>query len=309
MDAIRIDSATDNQEAVDPTPANSVVADVNPETASLTTDAIVINAANSETKNPIPFNSATTDAQLKTADPITSQPVITGTKQEVTTHPLQELIHKENGIDALIICGENPKKAVICFSSMNPGKYERWSWFYEKHKAGSDDLYVILKDDDHRYYIGNDLVSMHVRHRKFITELLTKHKLSSDQLYMVGSSMGGYAAIYFGFLLNAAGIVSINPQIDYQSSRRHTLQNWERKIREIGSNWVDLNDFIYRFKHKPKVHIEHGDYPADVSAAEKFVASLSEMKISYTREFTGGDHSATTINRHRLFDIIDFWSK
>lgn len=274
MDAISIDSANDNQETIDSIPAKPVI----------------------------------TDVKLETVNPIPAEPAITDVKLENSTHPLQNFIHKENGIDALIICGTNPKKAVICFSSMNPGKYERWSWFLEKHKSGSEDLYVILKDDDHRYYIGNDSVSMHVRHYRFISDLLTKHNLSSDHLYMVGSSMGGYAALYFGFWLNAAGIVSINPQIDYQSSRRHTLQNWERKIREIGPNWVDLNDFIYRFTSKPNIHIEHGDYPADVSAAQKLISSLDDLKISYTRRFVGGDHSSTSITRERLFKIIDFWS-
>lgn len=216
---------------------------------------------------------------------------------------------KRNGIDALVMCGKSPKRAVISFSSMNPGKYERWSWFFERHASGCDDLYIIFKDDSQRYYLGDNSTSMNIRHIKFISEQLEANGLQPKNCYMTGSSMGGYAAIYFGFSIGAAGIISINPQIDYASARRHSLQNWERKIRETQDSWVDLNDFVYRFNNKPKLHIEHGDYPADVSAIEKLVDSLTKMKISYSREFTGGDHSTTTINRQRLFDIIDFWSR
>ena len=54
---------------------------------------------------------------------------------------------------------------------------------------------------------------------------------------------------------------------------------------------------------------EHGDYPADVAAVNKLIGSLTDLKICYSREFTGGGHSETTINKYRLFDIIDFWAK
>ena len=274
-------------------------------------DALSINPANDDLKtvDSVPAEPVVTDAKPETVDSVPAEPVIADAKLATSSHPLQEFIYKENGIDALIICGENPKKAVICFSSMNPGKYERWSWFYEKQKAGSEDLYVILKDDEHRYYIGTDKIAMHVRHHKFISNLLSKHQLTNNDLYMVGSSMGGYAAIYFGFWMNAAGIISMNPQIDFQSTRRHTLQNWERKISEVGSNWVDLNDFVYRHPAKPHIYIEHGDYPADVSAVQKLVSSLDDLRISYTRSYVDGDHSSTSMTRQKLFHIIDFWQK
>jgi predicted esterase YcpF (UPF0227 family) len=221
----------------------------------------------------------------------------------------QRFAHKANGIDALVMCGNNPKRAVISFTSMNPGKYERWSWFYNRHKEGCEDLYIIFRDNDHRYYIGSDTAPTQVRYHKFITEHLQKHNLSSKDIFLVGSSMGGYAALYFGFWMDVAGIIVTNPQVDYQSSRRHSLQNWERQIREAGTNWVDLNDFIYRFQSKPKLYIEHGDYPADAAAAQKLFSSLDDLKLTYTRCYVGGDHSSTNMNAHLLFKIIDFWGQ
>lgn len=221
----------------------------------------------------------------------------------------QRFAHKANGIDALVMCGNNPKRAVISFTSMNPGKYERWSWFYNRHKEGCEDLYIIFRDNDHRYYIGSDTAPTQVRYHKFISEHLQKHNLSSKDTFLVGSSMGGYAALYFGFWMDVAGVIVTNPQVDYQSSRRHSLQNWERQIREAGTNWVDLNDFIYRFPSKPKLYIEHGDYPADAAAAQKLFSTFDDLKLTYTRCYVGGDHSSTNMNANILFKIIDFWEQ
>ncbi|CAI8779617.1 YqiA/YcfP family alpha/beta fold hydrolase [Pseudomonas sp. IT-P291] len=217
--------------------------------------------------------------------------------------------HKANGIDALVMCGKKPKRAVISFTSMNPGKYERWSWFHNKHREGCEDLYIIFRDNDHRYYIGSDTAPTQVRYHKFISEHLQKHNISSKDTFLIGSSMGGYAALYFGFWMDVGGIIVTNPQVDYQSSRRHSLQNWERQIREAGTNWVDLNDFIYRFPSKPKLYIEHGDYPADAAAAQKLFATLDDLKLTYTRSYVGGDHSSTNMDASLLFKIIDFWGK
>ncbi|MGE8066724.1 hypothetical protein [Pseudomonas sp. NPDC089569] len=219
----------------------------------------------------------------------------------------QQFTYKANGIDALVMCGKQPKRAVISFTSMNPGKYERWSWFYNKHKEGCDNLYIIFRDNDHRYYIGSDTAPMQARYYKFISEHLQRYNISNKNTYFIGSSMGGYAALYFGFWLDVGGVIVTNPQIDYQSSRRHSLQNWERQIREAGTNWVDLNDFIYRFQSKPNLYIEHGDYPADAAAAKKLFSALDDLKLTYTRCYVGGDHSSTNMNARSMFKIIDFW--
>lgn len=263
-------------------------------------------SANPSMVNPIetedsPITSIESSADFRSAD--------SHGETDEPASPFERFIVRENGVDALVFCGTNPKRAVISFSSMNPGKYERWSWFYEQHTQGAEDLYIVLKDDSQHYYIGTDVVSMHVRHYKFLSAQLSKYGISLKDTYMIGSSMGGYAAIYFGFWLGAGGIIAINPQVNYSSSRRHKLQNWERMIRESGSNWVDLNDFVYRFQHKPKMHLEHGDYPADCSAANSLIASLDDLKITYTREFSGGDHGGASLTKNRLFDLIDYWSK
>lgn len=211
-----------------------------------------------------------------------------------------------DGIDGILISGNQPKRCIIAFSSMNKGKYERWSWFKELHDAGSEDLYIVLKDDSQHFYIGSETNALNLKHYKFFTEVLTKHDIGTENLFLLGSSMGGFAALYYGFWLGAKGIIAVNPQTTYSASRRHKLQNWERLIRETGSNWVDLDQFIHRFENKPIVYLEHSDYPADQLAAESLILALQERNIPYIRNYVGGEHGGTSLTKLKLLNFISF---
>lgn len=255
-----------------------------------------------------PLDTPAIAAQVLPAQPLTPPGRAEAAPTSPTPKPFERFVVQENGIDALVMCGANPRKAIISFSSMSPGKYERWSWFFDRHMSGSEDLYIVFKDESHHYYLGDDQKAMNLRHHRFISGLLEKNGLGVKETYLLGSSMGGYAALYFGFWLDVGGIIAINPQIDYASTRRHSLQNWERKIREVGSSWVDMHDFVYRYPSRPRLHLEHGEYPADVSAVNRLVASLDDLRLSYNRNFVAGDHSTNHLTRERLFQMIDFWS-
>lgn len=209
-----------------------------------------------------------------------------------------------DGIDGIMFKGENPKKCIISFSSMNKGKFERWSWFQKLQNNGNQDLYIILKDDDHHYYLGTENHPKNIKHYKFFQWLLEEHNIQPSDTFMLGSSMGGYAALYYGFWLGVRGIISVNPQTTYAASRMHSLQLWERMIRETGSIWVDLDQFVCRFKCKPAVYLEHGDYPADAAAASTLVKSLEHLKIAHLRNYVGGDHGGTSLTLEKLTSFI-----
>lgn len=208
-------------------------------------------------------------------------------------------------IDGIVICGENPTKCIVSFSSMNKGKYERWSWFDELNARGSQDLYIILKDDTQHYYIGDDNNAINLRYYRFFEVIFEKYKIERSNVFMMGSSMGGFAAIYYGFWLEAKGIIAINPQTTYAASRLHNLQIWERMIRETGNHWVDLDQFIYRFQHKPIIYLEHSDYAADVAAANSLVNALTDLRITHFRSYVGGVHGGTSLTKEKLTKFID----
>lgn len=211
---------------------------------------------------------------------------------------------KFDGIDGIMIGGTNPSRCIIAFSSMNKGKFERWSWFQELHDEGNQDLYIILKDDSQHYYLGTDDHPTSMKHYRFFQQILETYNLNMNNVFMLGSSMGGYAALYYGFWLGAKGIVAVNPQTTYAASRMHSLQLWERMIRETGHAWVDLDQFIYRFPHKPFVYLEQSDYAADVAAAQKITSAFDDLKIPYLRNFVGGEHGGTSLTRSKLLSFI-----
>ncbi|UXH41307.1 MULTISPECIES: alpha/beta fold hydrolase [Pseudomonas] len=211
---------------------------------------------------------------------------------------------KYDGVDGIMIAGDDPKRCVIAFSSMNKGKFERWSWFQEMHDAGSDDLYIILKDDSQHYYLGTDQQPSNIKHYRFFEWILEKYKISPDNTFMLGSSMGGYAALYYGFWIGVRGIVSINPQTTYAACRMHSLQLWERMAREAGTNWVDLDQYLYRFKCKPAVYIEQSDYHADIAASSALIDALVSLKIPHIRVFVGGEHGGTSITKDKLLNFM-----
>lgn len=217
---------------------------------------------------------------------------------------LEKLRINFDGIDGILISGEKPSRCVIAFSSMNKGKFERWSWFQEMHDAGSDDLYIVLKDDSQHYYLGTDENPSNLKHYRFFEWILDKYKITSENTFMLGSSMGGYAALYYGFWLGVRGIISVNPQATYAASRMHSLQLWERMAREAGTNWVDLNQYIYRFKCKPVVYLEQSDYHADVAAANAITETLVNLQIPHTRVFVGGEHGGTSITKAKLLNFM-----
>jgi hypothetical protein len=217
---------------------------------------------------------------------------------------LDEFVVKAISVDAIVFCGAKPKRAYICFSSMNPGKYERWSWFYEMHSSGCEDLFIVLKDDNQHYYLGDENSATLLKHHSFLQSELEKRSISPQNTITVGSSMGGYAALYYGFWLGVRGVISVNPQIDYHSARKHNLPLWERKIREMGSRWIDLDQFICRFDNAPHIFIEHGNYPADVSAADKLVMALSERRITHHRSYTNDTHTGATLTKEKFWSIV-----
>jgi pimeloyl-ACP methyl ester carboxylesterase len=211
---------------------------------------------------------------------------------------------KFDGVDGVMFSGLRPRKCIISFSSMNTGKFERWSWFYDLHTSGSEDVYIILKDDTHRYYIGDDDHATYLKHHRFFESILEQHGIDKDNVFLVGGSMGGYAALYFGLWLGAKAVVAVNPQTTYAASRCHNLPLWERKIRETGNNWVDLDLFARRFDHTPIVLIEHGEHSADVAAAHALALVLTERKATHFRSYVNGGHGGASLTKEKMLSFF-----
>ncbi|KGE01632.1 hypothetical protein [Rhizobium sp. YS-1r] len=208
------------------------------------------------------------------------------------------------GVDAMAFSDPDPEFAIINFSSMNIGKFERWSWFYQR-RLRVPCLYLFLRDDDQHYYLGKEgkLASSRLG---LIRNELEKHRIPERNTLTIGSSMGGYASVYFAHELESRAAMSINPQVDVESASLHNLTNWVRKMREVGNGWVDLHDFVLSHAAQPTIYLRTGNYIADRVAGEKLQGALIIKGHRVIREYDEIEtHGWGSLSSGRFFEIVE----
>jgi hypothetical protein len=220
-------------------------------------------------------------------------------------------------IDALVFEPDTVEKIVVCFTGMQVGRYNRWSWFCNRYQLDKI-LYIIFKDDDRLFYLDREtkgLVSEH--HSEFIINKLKKHNLDSKKLYTIGSSMGGYAAIYFAFKLNAAVAMATSPLADIDSAtprinpENNTLSPattlWIRQMKALGNNWVDLDQYILMSHSNPQVFLTYGTNPPDVLAANKLINAMTLKNIKHIDQPVDSNNHADFLSLRLILELINSW--
>lgn len=209
------------------------------------------------------------------------------------------------GVDIIAFNDDNPKCAIISFSSMNIGQFERWTWFWKK-RLSVPCVYIFLKDDEQHYYLGtqsDDLVGVRER---IISKILEKHSVPRYAAITIGSSMGGYASIYFAHQLNLKCAISINPQVDLESAGFHKYSLWQRKMKEVGGKWKDLDKFISDKTSRPLIYLVSGEYEPDKLATEKIASAFQRQGHIVIRErYEGEEHGWVGMNSERLYSIVN----
>jgi hypothetical protein len=196
------------------------------------------------------------------------------TKVEISTHKLSQ------GIDYTEILCPSPTQAIVNFSSMNPGKFERINWF-SQGKLNKPTIQLFFKDENQHFYLGSHGDSVCETVVNKIMSTLDRHQINVTDVTTIGSSMGGYASLYYGFLLGVKNIVSVNPLVDLCCMNLHNNSLWTRKAAE--SNWINLNShLLLRSGPYPNTFLVHGTYSADICSVEKLVESLRVIKATYT---------------------------
>ncbi|MCY0967115.1 hypothetical protein [Parathalassolituus penaei] len=241
-----------------------------------------------------------------------------------------EFYIKEDGVEALVWSDGTPVRAVVSFTSMNPGKFERCSWFCDGGLTEST-LFILLRDENQWYYLGkkNEIQSPYLYFIKkilqkynvnclggkneiqspylsFIKKILQKYNVNCKDVTAVGSSMGGYAAVYMTAALGFSYCLSVNPQVDYDSASLHKHSLWTRKMAE--SAWIDLDQFILKspMLGDSYFHLIRGNYIADRSAMEKLTGALDRRSAKYNLEIVeNNEHGWMGMSKERLFSILN----
>jgi pimeloyl-ACP methyl ester carboxylesterase len=220
----------------------------------------------------------------------------------------QHKIDSSFGIDGIIFKPPVAKKVVVCFSGMNLGRYERWSWFYQRFLKNDQTIYIVFKDDDFLFYLNREGKDTETLHAKFLLEILKEYNLTTSKLYTVGSSMGGYAAIYYSLLLSGGGAIVSNPLVDLDSATHHSHTLWTRKIKECNQQWKNIIDMIKCHKNKTNFFLSYGNYLPDVLASSKLINALNETNLTYVRHRDEESIHRDTLNKKNMFQLINFWN-
>lgn len=214
------------------------------------------------------------------------------------------------GCDVLYYPSIHPKRLVINFSSMSKDRYDRYSRAWDQtEKWDTDTAYLYFKDDNYSYYLGNDNNPLNGVYFKIIKRFMNMNNLSSQQVFTVGGSMGGYAAIYYALALELNGAIVVAPQTTLRATHAHVYRNWEKHIINIGKQWTDLDMMIGRFKKIPNIYIEYGHYRSDVLAVESILCEIKHKKESLIiiRKANWEEHTVDTCLSQKTVESVIFF--
>lgn len=211
------------------------------------------------------------------------------------------------GRDLVFYPGKNPNYLYVFFSSMGYDKYDRYSWYWDETEEWNRDFACLfLKDDDFNYFVGTDEKGLKHTYMKIISHFMKD--ISKENVFVVGSSMGGYAALYYSIILELKAAIVGNPQITRNAAEKHSLENWRRAIKECGSQFINITDLIDRNfdKKLPLVYFEYSSYPADKVAAEEFISVYSQYETTmFVKKRESKDHSSLFFKKEHLDKIIE----
>lgn len=212
------------------------------------------------------------------------------------------------GVEGVFFPARDAKRLMVFFSSMGVDRYDRYSWFWNDAEEWVETSYLFIKDDSFNYFLGTDEKPMKDSVRKVVNHYQELLKVESHQTYTVGSSMGGYAAIYYAFYLKAKAAIVANPQVTLRAAQMHEFQNWERNIRKTGQQWIDLDILLFRNTYRPGIYLEYGEYPADKKACEKLISTLMETCcLLIVRKEESKDHSSCKLSKQTIENAVNFF--
>lgn len=201
----------------------------------------------------------------------------------------------------------NCQRLLVFFSSMNKGAFERYSWFWDETEKWEKTAFLFLKDDTFKYFLGDDERPLTQTFIKIIRYYQSLSNLDDSKVFTVGTSMGGYAAIYYASLLQLGGAITANPQITFKAARQHKFSNWERSIRSTGTQWYDLDDFLLQ-RRIPCIYVEYGEYPADKTAVQALSkAIISEDSTIVLKKLPWKDHTVNCLFKSTILACVSFF--
>ncbi len=163
------------------------------------------------------------------------------------------------------------KKLIILFNGANKNRYMMFSWFWNDKEMWRDTAYLFLKDDDYCWYLGNNEKDFVQDYSNIINHYIKVCKLTPDQVFTVGSSMGAYASIFYATMLGLKGVIALNPQVNKMANEatRYSIKN-------AGRRWQDLDKMLALHTKVPNISLIFAYDPRDEAAGYALIDELKK---------------------------------
>lgn len=217
--------------------------------------------------------------------------------------------HTYKYIDYLLYPSINAERLVVLLSGYSQRKtYNRYSWFWDDtEKWDGSTAYLFLNDTENTWYCGHENQKINV-YKEVIFLISNRYKLDNRKIYIVGGSMGGYAALRLGLELNLGGVISINPQTSLEAASLHKDPSWFQSINKCGENFIPVAEIIRR-NEPTKIYLECGDYLADSFDLESISQAIVEKGGLFILNHHSSDkHVTSSPNKEQLDMLISFFS-
>jgi hypothetical protein len=195
--------------------------------------------------------------------------------------------HTMFGREHIFYPATKAKRLLIIFNGAMKNRYMMFSHFWNDKEKWRDTAYLFLKDDDTCWYLGNDEKSSVEDFSGIINRYIAFCNLDKEHVFTIGSSMGGYGAIFYATILGLGGVVALNPQVDAASNEvtRYDIKN-------TGSRWRDLNKVIDTYPEAPNISLVFAHNPKDQAAGYVLLEALkNKSRIIIIKRKSSLNHS------------------
>ncbi|EKU47781.1 accessory Sec system protein Asp2 [Staphylococcus massiliensis] len=217
-------------------------------------------------------------------------------------HVFPEFIDEDTGIHYSLIKHNQSDKLLVVFSSSthnNQFNYFNTLKDYKINKLFITDNNSSSSDTTCAYYIGNGNRKFESQTISIIERVLESLAISKDNVYLFGSSKGGFAALYYVFKYRFGNAILGSPTV-YLGKMHKDNERGQNiityitgKSLEEGTKWLDnvITDEMLNSVHKPKLYYHVGEKePRYTRHAVHFLKLIDETNLA-SYELDLGDYS------------------
>jgi len=103
-----------------------------------------------------------------------------------------------------------------------------------------------------------------------------------DKVFVTGLSLGGYAAVLYGSLINSTAVVAFSPQTSFDFSFVHprAMPHTERCLSRVGTSAIDLREHLQNIQYSTRIFLVAGEeHPVDCRWCDRLVGLINVEQV------------------------------